>query len=324
MLEVKNLRTFYFTEKGVLKAVDGINLSLEKGEVLGLTGESGCGKSTIMLSIINLVPSPGRIVGGEVLFDGKNLVKKSDKEMRKIRWKRISLVFQEAMGAFDPLYTIGDQILEAINYHQKISKEESIKRVGNLLEMVGIDGARGKDYPYEFSGGMLQRALIAMALACNPDVMILDEPTTGLDVITQAKLLRDLEKLQDKMKLSMILVTHDLALINALCQKVAVMYAGKIIEYSDAPGFFKKPIHPYSQLLRRSFPSLHSQKKRLNGILGAPPDLLNPPSGCRFHKRCPLARKVCLQEVPLLEEVLKNHKVSCHFSKKILQNELSL
>lgn len=324
LLKVRNLRTFYFVHRGTVRAVDDISFSLDRGETLGLAGESGCGKSTSALSIIRLVPPPGRIVEGEILFNGENIVEKREEEMKKIRWTRISMVFQGAMSAFDPVYTIGDQITEAIVYHEKIDKKEAEERVEGLLDMVGIDVTRRRDYPHEFSGGMLQRALLAMALACNPDILIADEPGTALDVVVQAKLLNDLERLQRKMNLSIILITHDLALIAGLAQKVAIMYAGKIVEQSDSKRFFEYPIHPYSGLLLNAFPNVHGPRTPLADITGTPPNLINPPPGCRFHPRCPIAKDICSREEPPLKEVMSGCEVACHFAEEIAHEELTI
>ena len=322
VLEVKNLKTYYFTDEGVARSVDDISFTLDKGEVLGLAGESGCGKSTAVRSLIRLVPTPGKIVGGSILFKGEDLLKKSEEEMRKVNWKGISMVFQAAMNAFDPLYSIVYQITEAIVCHESKSKKDAVKKAEELLEMVGINQKRGKSYPHEFSGGMLQRALIAMALSCNPEILIMDEPTTALDVITQAKLFVDMERLHERTDVAMILVTHDLALIASLCNKVAIMYAGQIVEYAGGDQFFRKPIHPYSQLLLRAFPSLHDKKTELGFIPGTPPNLLTPPSGCRFRERCPLATELCTREMPRLTKICGGHEVACHFSEKILHNEI--
>ena len=310
LLEVKGLRTYYYTYRGVVKAVDNVSFEVEKGETLGLAGESGCGKSTAAYSIIKLVPPPGRIVGGSIIFDGMDITKMSEKEVRdKIRWKRISMVFQGAMNALTPVYTVQKQIVEVLTYHAKMDKKAAIERAAELLEMVGLDRTVLRRYPHELSGGMKQRAFIAMALALNPDLLIADEPTTALDVVVQAQILNLMKRLQKEFNLSLILITHDLSVTAEMSDKVAIMYAGKVVEYGPSELIFREPLHPYSEGLIMSIPSLRNPRK-VKWIPGLPPDLVEPPPGCRFHPRCPHAMDRCKkEEPPLVEE--RGRKVAC-------------
>ena len=317
LLEVHGLKTYFETTKGYVKAVDNVSFSLDKGDAFGLAGESGCGKTTTGLSIIKLLPSNGKILDGKIIFDGIDLISLPEEILRKnIRWKRISIVFQGAMNALNPVYTVGDQIMEAILTHEDISNEEAKERVIKLFELVGIDPSRINNYPFEFSGGMKQRAMIAMALACNPDIVITDEPTTALDVIVQAQVLKLLKKLKEELNLSLIMISHDLSVIAETCNKVAIMYAGKIVEMADVVRLFKNPLHPYSQGLMNSFPSLKGPRKKLISIPGSPPNLLSPPLGCRFNPRCPYAWEKCKEEEPLLIEIDKGHYAACHLLLK--------
>jgi len=319
LLEVQNLKTYYRILRGWVKAVDNVTFDVEKGEGLGLAGESGCGKTTVSLSILRILPSGGVIRGGKVQFKGVNLLELSDEVMReKIRWKAISIVFQGAMNALNPVYKISDQITEAIALHEpEVESSEARKRVEQLFELVGLDPSRADNYPHEFSGGMKQRAMIAMALSCNPSLLIADEPGTALDVIVQAQVLKLLRELKSKLNLAMILITHDLSIIAETCEKTAIMYAGKMAEYGDIVTIFKDPLHPYTQGLLGAFPSIKAPKTRMVSIPGLPPDLLDPPSGCRFHPRCPYAMDICRKKEPPLEKTGKEERyVSCYLVTK--------
>jgi len=315
LLRVKDLKTYFFTHDGTVKAVDGINLKVSKGETLGLVGESGCGKSVAALSIMRLIPSPpGKIVGGEIHFEGKNLLELNEKEMRKIRGRKISMIFQEPMTSLDPMFTIGDEIAEVIRLHQGLKKDEARKKAIESLKTVGMPDPekRINEYPHELSGGMRQRAMIAMALSCNPTLLIADEPTTALDVTIQAQILRLIDELRKKFGTSVLLITHDLGVIAETCDNVAVMYAGHIVEHTDANTLFRNPLHPYTKGLMKSIPRLDVDTKRLEIIKGLVPNLLDMPSGCPFHPRCNFCSEGCTKELPKLIEVEKNHLVRCH------------
>lgn len=314
ILDVQNLTTHYQTVRGWVRAVDGVSFNVEMGKALGIAGESGCGKTTVALSLLKILPRGGRIRKGSIIFDGTDLVPLSDGEMRKIRWKGISIVFQGAMNAFNPVFKVSDQIIEAIQLHEKdVDKRTAMERARSLFELVGVEGDRVDNYPHEFSGGMRQRALIAMALASNPKLLVADEPGTALDVIVQAQTLKLMRDLKDRLGLAMVMISHDLSIIAETCEKVAIMYAGRIVEYGDAEAIFKEPLHPYTQGLVKAFPSVKGERMRLTSIPGSPPDLLNPPSGCRFNPRCPYVMDVCKTEVPPLERAGKGeHLVACH------------
>lgn len=317
LLDINDLTVYYKILRGYVKAVEGVNLQLRKGETLGLAGESGCGKTTMALSIMRLLPPNGRIVRGKIIFDGEDITTLPEDRVRKeIRWKKIAIVFQGAMNALNPVYSIGEQIIEAIRFHEpEVHKDEALERAKKLLELVGIDPSRVDNYPHEFSGGMRQRAMIAMALACNPKLLIADEPGTALDVIVQAQVLKLIVELQKKLNLSLILITHDLSIISETCEKAAIMYAGKLVEYGSVYKIFKEPLHPYTQGLIASFPDIYAPKAEIKSIEGQPPDLLNPPSGCRFHPRCQYAMDICRVKEPPYVEVEKEHFVACHLVK---------
>jgi peptide/nickel transport system ATP-binding protein len=301
--------------RGYVKAVDGVSFQIEKGEAMGLAGESGCGKTTIALSVLRILPSNGRIIEGKIIFDKKDITNYTEEEMReRIRWKGISLVFQGAMNAMNPVLRVGDQIVEAIQIHEpNVERKEAGERARKLLEIVGVNPTRVDSYPHEFSGGMRQRAMIAMALASNPEIVIADEPGTALDVIVAAQVLKLLKELKEKLNLAMILITHDLSIIAEICEKTAIMYAGRIAEYGDVVSIFKEPLHPYTQGLIGAFPNIKdTQRIRMKSIPGSPPDLLHPPTGCRFNPRCQYAMDICKKEEPKLLQVGKAHSVACH------------
>ena len=312
LIEVDHLKTYFDTRSGTVRAVDDVSWTLEKGESLGLAGESGCGKTTTALSIIRLLPKNGRIVDGHIRYSGKDLATIKESELRRIRWKHIAIVFQGAMNALNPVKRVSWQIAEAIALHDNMSFDEAQGRVVELLELVGINPARKDEYPHEFSGGMRQRVMIAMALACRPKIIIADEPVTALDVMIQAQILELLTKLQKELDLSMILISHDLSVIAQTCNKVAIMYGGKIAEYGPAQEVFLDPQHPYTQGLLRSFPDIYGPRDLPPWIPGQPPSLLEPPEGCRFHERCPLAFAECLVREPPLYETRPGHLASCH------------
>jgi len=317
LLDVTDLKTYYFTYEGITKAVDGVSFQLNKGEIVGLAGESACGKTTVALSLMKLLPPEAKIVGGEIWFNGENLTSKDEGEMRRIRCKEISIVFQGAMNALNPVRRVGDQIAEAIMEHESVNRYEALERVSELFVKVGIDPKRMEEYPHEFSGGMRQRVMIAMALACNPKLVIADEPTTGLDLMTQAQVLKLIKNLRDEMGVSLMLITHDLSVIAKTCDRAIIMYGGKVVENSDAVSIFTKMFHPYTYLLINAIPTIKGEKRSLRAIPGNPPDLKNPPRGCRFHPRCPYAIELCKRKEPPLREIEKGHYVACHLSEKI-------
>ena len=318
ILEVESLKMHYETLRGYVRAVDDVSFKVEKGHAIGLAGESGCGKTSVALTILRLLPPNGKVMGGSVTFDGENLLEMSKKNFRKqISWKRLSVISQGAMNALHPMKKIGDQIAEPIQLHEGVSKKEALDRTGKLLDLVGIGAERIGRYPHELSGGIKQRTMIAMALACNPDLVIADEPTTALDVIIQAQVLKVMKELQRKLHLSMIFISHDLSMIAETCNEIAIMYAGKIVEYGDVTSIFKKPLHPYTERLIAAFPSILGEKKELSFISGFPPDLLNPPLGCRFHPRCPCAMEICEKKEPGIAQTDgKERLVACHSIKK--------
>ncbi|HZY93315.1 MAG TPA: ABC transporter ATP-binding protein [Candidatus Bathyarchaeia archaeon] len=314
ILDVQDLTTHYLTSRGWVRAAEGVSFQVGKGEALGIAGESGCGKTTVALSLLKILPTGGRIRRGKIIYDGVDLVPLSDGEMRKVRWKGIAIVFQGAMNAMNPVIKVGDQIVEAIRTHEHdVDKKTAYERSRSLLELVGVEPDRVNNYPHEFSGGMRQRALIAMALAANPKLLVADEPGTALDVIVQAQTLKLMRELKDKLGLSMIMISHDLSIIAETCEKVAIMYAGRVVEYGDAEEIFKNPLHPYTQGLVKAFPSIHGERQRLVSIPGSPPDLLDPPRACRFNPRCQFVMDVCRQIDPPLQKAGKgNHLVACH------------
>ncbi|NJE54536.1 ABC transporter ATP-binding protein [Thermococcus sp. 21S9] len=312
VLEVRNLKMYYFTSKGVVKAVDNISFDLKKGEVLGLAGESGCGKSSLGFTLLGMPTPPGKIVDGSIKIDGREIVGLPEDVLRReIRWQKISMIFQGAMNALNPVYTIGFQMTEPLIYHKGMKQEEALDRAQKYLELVGLDPEIVYRYPHELSGGMKQRVVIAMALLMEPSVVIADEPTTALDVIVQAQIINLMKRLKKELNLSMIFITHDLSILAEISDKVAIMYAGKIIEIGDSEKIYYEPAHPYTQKLLAAIPRLHEDVERLEFIPGQPPNLINPPKGCRFHPRCPYAMDVCKEQEPELKEIDKDHYAAC-------------
>lgn len=311
LLKIEGLKVEYYTRAGVVKAVDDVNLLIRRGETVGLVGESGCGKTTVGLSIMRLLPPNGRIVRGKIIFDGENLLEKSEEEMRRIRGRRISMIFQDPMTSLNPLMRIRDHLIETVMTHENVSRDEALKRAEQIVEMLGIEKERIHDYPHQFSGGMRQRIMIALALILNPDLVIADEPTTALDVIVQAQILELLKDLKKKFNMSMILITHDLSIVSELTDRVAVMYAGKLVEFADTIKIFEEPFHPYTEGLLASIPRIDVKQQKLQSIPGMPPDLINPPPGCRFHPRCPYAMDICKEQDPPMVEIEKGRFVKC-------------
>jgi len=321
LLEVKDLKTYFFTENGIVKAVDGVGFKVYQGEVLGLVGESGCGKSVTAFSIMKLLDYPGKTVGGEILFKGENLLRKTDAEMRKIRGKDIAMIFQEPMTALNPVLTVGFQISEALLMHFPISKDEARKKTLELLKKVGIPmpEQRINEYPHQLSGGMRQRVMIAMAMSCDPILLIADEPTTALDVTIQAQILDLMSTLLREFKGSLIMITHDLGVIAEIADRIAIMYAGKIVEYANKRTIFYSPLHPYTFGLLTSIPRLDLEMKRLNVIPGIVPNPLHFPEGCKFNPRCSFRTDRCKEEEPQLIEVEEGHLVRCWNIDKVAQ-----
>ncbi len=312
LLRIENLSVEYLAGRGSVRAVDGVSFTIGKGEVIGLAGESGCGKSTVAQTIMRILGPPAIITGGEVIFDGKDVLAMSDREIRKFRWDGVSMVFQSAMNSLNPVATIGDQIIDGILAHRKVSDKEVRGMAEELLEIVGIEKERIDSYPHQLSGGMRQRAVIAIALALQPPLMIMDEPTTALDVVVQREILAKITELREKFGFSILFITHDMSLLVEISDRIAIMYAGQIVELSHARELFDNPLHPYTGGLMGSFPALTGPRRKLEGIPGSPPDLISPPSGCRFHPRCPKRMLLCDQAMPKLGEETPGHEVRCH------------
>jgi len=312
ILSVEDLTMHYATRAGNISAVNNVSFSLAEGESLGLVGESGCGKTSIAICLLKLLPDNACIRGGHVWMGDTDLVPLSDEEMRGFRWNRISMVFQAAMNSLNPVYKVGDQIVEAMQEHLSVmTREQARDRVAELFELVGIDPAMTDRYPHEFSGGMRQRAVIAMALSCNPEVIIADEPTTALDVIVQDRVLRKLEEIQEALNMAMIYISHDIAVIAEVSDRIGVMYAGRMAEIAASVEIFERPLHPYSHALMGAFPSIRGKKRELVPLPGEPPDLLHPPPGCRFHPRCPYATGICRQKTPPFKDHGGGHLAAC-------------
>jgi peptide/nickel transport system ATP-binding protein len=319
VLELQGLAVEYRVGGKRIRAVDGVDLEIGQGEILGLAGESGCGKSTIANTVMQILRPPAQVVGGSIRFLGEDVTEMSLERRRQYRWNDVSMVFQSAMNALNPVMRVGDQFVDMMRAHRRVSRKEALARAGDLLELVGIQRRRIGAYPHELSGGMRQRVIIAMALALQPELVILDEPTTALDVVVQREILRQIQEIQRELRFSVLFITHDLSLLLEVAHRIAIMYAGEIVESATAEQLARQPRHPYTQGLLQSFPPLHGPLTRLTGIPGSPPDLANPPAGCRFNPRCPFcdsanpglyARQTT--ERPLLELVEPGHAVACH------------
>jgi len=317
VLKIQNLSTHYRLGRDVVYAVDRISFNVNAGETFGLAGESGCGKTTVAKSIMRILPDNGLIAGGKMWLDGQEIANLSEQEAKNIRWRKVSMVFQYAMNAFNPVLRIGDQIMEVVQQKEGYTKKKALEKAKSLFEEVGLEVSRLRDYPHEFSGGMRQRAIIAQALACDPKLMIADEPVTALDVIVQGKILDLLKKLQKKYNLAVLLITHDLSVIAEESDQVGIMYAGSMMEMGDVVSIFKESLHPYTAKLIGAFPSVVGEKTKLEFISGAPPDLISPPRGCKFHERCPFAKPVCSEKRPEYKDFGKSHFVGCHFAGEL-------
>lgn len=311
LLEIEDLQIRYRQQDGAVRAVDGVSLVMERGDTLGLVGESGCGKTSVAKSILRLLPRNGLIAGGKIVFDGVNLISADNQQMRNIRWNKISLIPQNALNALDPVYRVGDQIFEVIKLHRSMTRADALERIGELFDLVDIDRKRMESYPHELSGGMKQRVFIAMALTLGPDLIIADEPTTALDVIVKDRVLEGITQVQEKFQVAMLYISHDLSIIAETCSKTAVMYGGKIVERGSTEQIFVEPLHPYTMGLINAFPNLHSDTS-LVSIPGSPPNLVDPPKGCRFLERCPFSIDGCRAEAPPLVDAGAGHFSACY------------
>jgi oligopeptide/dipeptide ABC transporter ATP-binding protein len=312
LVSIRDLDVHYYTRMGVVKALDSVSLDIERGQLMGLVGESGCGKSTLGFSLLRLIPSPGRIVGGSILFDGEELLDKNEEYMRHVRGKRISMVFQDPLTSLNPLQRIGDHLVETITTHEAVSGEDAWKRAEELVDRLGISPSRLNDYPHQFSGGMRQRIMMSLALALDSDLIIADEPTTSMDVIVEAQILDLLKELKAAYNLTLMLITHNMGIVAELVDRVAVMYAAKIVEIANAGDLFSEPLHPYTQGLLKSVPNIKLLDQEFEIMKGSPPDLIDPPTGCRFHPRCPHAMDICSEVDPLMKQVEDRTMVACH------------
>ena len=317
LIDVEDLHVEYLSPRGPVRAVDGVTFSVAPGEVLGLAGESGSGKSTIAQAILRILQPPAIITGGKVEFGGRDVLAMSDAELADFRWREVSMVFQSAMNSLNPVMTVGDQISDAIRAHTPMTKSDARRRAAEMLKIVGIEEGRIDSYPHELSGGMRQRAVIAIALVLNPPLMIMDEPTTALDVVVQKEIMYQISELKERLGFSILFITHDLSLLVEISDRIAIMYAGQIVEMAPARQLFENPLHPYTQGLMSSFPSLTGDRKRLEGIPGSPPDLVAPPTGCRFHPRCPKRFEPCDRVFPVLTEISEGHFVACHLYPEV-------
>ncbi len=314
LLAVNDMTTLYRTREGNVIGAEDVSFTLDEGETLGLVGESGCGKTTVIRSLLRLLPSNGVVAKGQAMFLDRDLFKLKGEELRKVRWREISLISQSAMNALNPVYKVGDQIVEAIQTHENVDRKAAMRRAADLFDLVGLEPRRLSDYPHQFSGGMRQRAVIAMSLALRPKIIVADEPTTALDVIVQAQILAKIKELQEQYGIGLILVTHDMSVVAQTCDNVAVMYAGRLAEYGAIRVVFGDPLHPYTMGLQNAFPSIRGPKRELISIPGYPPSLLEPPKGCRFAERCPFAADRCQEETPPLFELPGGHRSACWFN----------
>jgi peptide/nickel transport system ATP-binding protein len=312
LVSIRNLDVHYDTRMGVVKALEKVSLDIERGQLIGLVGESGCGKSTLGFSLLRLIPPPGRIAGGSIIFDGEELLDKDQEYMRHIRGKRISMIFQDPMTSLNPLQRIGDHLVETITTHESVSKEKAWKQAEVLVDRLGISASRLNEYPHQFSGGMRQRIMISLALALDSDLIIADEPTTSLDVIVEAQILDLLKELKAAYQMTLMLITHNMGIVAELVDRVAVMYAARIVEVANALDLFANPRHPYSQGLLKSIPNIKLLDQEFEIMKGSPPDLINPPTGCRFHPRCPRVMDICSEVDPPLKRVENATMVACH------------
>lgn len=312
MLDIKNLKIHYRTRNGVAEAVDDVTFSVASGGTLGLVGESGCGKTTIAKAIMRLLPRNGIIAGGEIVFKGRDLVDLSMDDVRKYRWEEVAMISQSAMNALNPVARVGNQLIEAMQAHRQVSRNEAAQRMAEVFDLVGLSIERARDFPHQFSGGMKQRAVIAMALLLEPDLIIADEPTTALDVLVQDQIILKIKELLSQLSNAMILITHDIAVVAETCERMVVMYAGKIMEHADTDDIFHNPYNPYTLGLQNAFPSIKGELKKLISIPGFPPLLINPPPGCRFARRCPFVLPVCREQEPPLAEIAAGHFNACH------------
>ena len=313
ILQIKNLKTYFDTWAGIVKAVDGVSLNVREGETLGLVGESGSGKSVTALSILRIVPRPGKIIDGKIIYKGENLLEKTERDLQKIRGKEIGYIFQDPATSLNPVFTIANQLTEVIRRHQNVSKEEALEKAIELLTLAEIPDPEIKiwNFPHQLSGGMKQRIAVARALSCQPSLLLADEPTTNLDVTIQAQILQLMKSLKEKLGMSMILITHDMGVVAGVADRITVLYAGRICETADTKTIFYKPKHPYTVALLTSVPSLALRREKLAVIPGAIPNLIEPPTGCRFHPRCEYAKAECAKEIPPLEEIEPGHYVAC-------------
>lgn len=311
LLQIKDLKVQYATRAGRVKAVDEVDLEVQRGEILGLVGESGCGKSTMGFSILRLIREPGQIVGGQILFNGEDLLQKTEQEMVRIRGKNIAMIFQDPMTCLNPLQRLDDHFIETLQIHEGVSAKEAYQRAANLVDKLGIVADRLTDYPHQLSGGMRQRIMIGLALVLNSDLIIADEPTTSLDVIVEAQILELIKDLRVAFDLTMILITHNMGIVAEVADRIAVMYAGKLVEVADTIALYDKPLHPYTQGLLNSIPNIRLEEQKLEIMPGSPPDLIEPPSGCNFHPRCPRAMDKCSQAEPSMKEIESGHRVAC-------------